>query len=106
MPAWLQYIADTGTPEQAARIAQFGVQVFGISPEMTDIKATADAGLRAFRAWIKSIGMPLTLKELGIPKEDLPAVVKRCMDVNGGTVPGFVDLDEKAVTAIFNSVAE
>jgi alcohol dehydrogenase YqhD (iron-dependent ADH family) len=106
MPGWLQYIADTGTPEQIARIAQFGVQVFGVSPEMTDIKATADAGLRAFRTWIKSIGMPLTLKELGIPKADLPAVIKRCLDVNKGTVPGFVDLDEKAVTAIFNSVAE
>jgi alcohol dehydrogenase YqhD (iron-dependent ADH family) len=106
MPAWLQYIADTGTPEQIARIAQFGVQVFGISPEMTDIKATADAGLRAFRAWIKSIGMPLTLKELGVPKSDLPAAIKRCIDVNNGKVPGFVELDEKAVTAIFNSVAE
>jgi alcohol dehydrogenase YqhD (iron-dependent ADH family) len=106
MPAWLQYIADTGTPAEVARIAQFGVQVFGVSPEMTDPKATADAGLRHFRTWVKSIGMPLTLKELGIPKADLPAVVKRCLDVNGGTVPGFVDLDEKAVTAIFNSIAE
>jgi alcohol dehydrogenase YqhD (iron-dependent ADH family) len=106
MPAWLQYIADNGTPAQIARIAQFGVQVFGVSPEMTDVKATADAGLRAFRTWVKSIGMPLTLKELGIPKADLPAVVKRCMDVNNGKVPGFVDLDEKAVTAIFASIAE
>jgi alcohol dehydrogenase YqhD (iron-dependent ADH family) len=106
MPAWLQYIADTGRPEQVARIAQFGVQVFGVSPEMTDIKATADAGLRAFRTWIKSIGMPLTLKELGVPKTDIPVAIKRCMDVNNGKVPGFVDLDEKAVTAIFNSVAE
>jgi alcohol dehydrogenase YqhD (iron-dependent ADH family) len=106
MPAWLQYIADTGTTAEIARIAQFGVQVFGVSPDMTDIKASADAGLRAFRAWVRSIGMPLTLKELGIPRADLPAVVKRCMDVNNGTVPGFVDLDEKAVTAIFNSIAE
>jgi alcohol dehydrogenase YqhD (iron-dependent ADH family) len=105
MPAWLQYIADTGTPEQIARIAQFGVQVFGVSPEMTDIKATADAGLRAFRDWIKSIGMPLTLKELGVPKADIPAAIRRCLDVNNGTVPGFVDLGEKAVTAIFNSAA-
>jgi alcohol dehydrogenase YqhD (iron-dependent ADH family) len=73
---------------------------------MTDIKATADAGLRAFRIWIKSIGMPLTLKELGVPKADIPAAVKRCLDVNNGKVPGFVELDEKAVTAIYNSVAE
>jgi alcohol dehydrogenase YqhD (iron-dependent ADH family) len=106
MPAWLQYITDTGTPEQIARIAQFGVQAFSINPDMNDIKATADAGLRAFRTWIKSIGMPLTLKELGIPKAELPAVVKRCLNANNGAVPGFVDLDEKAVTAIFTSIVE
>jgi alcohol dehydrogenase YqhD (iron-dependent ADH family) len=106
MPAWLQYIADHGSPEQAARVAQFGVKVFGVSPEMDDIKATADEGLRRFRGWIRSIGMPLTLKELGIPREDLPAVVKRCMDVNKGLVPGFMELDTQAVTAIFTAIAE
>jgi alcohol dehydrogenase YqhD (iron-dependent ADH family) len=82
------------------------VDVFGISPEMTDIKATADAGIRAFRAWITSIGMPLTLKELGIPKTDLQAVIKRCLESNGGKVPGYMELDEKAVTEIFTAVVE
>jgi alcohol dehydrogenase YqhD (iron-dependent ADH family) len=104
MPAWLQYIADHGSPEQTARIAQFGAAVFGVRADLLDPKGTADAGLRAFRSWVRSIGMPLTLKELGIPTEDLPAVIKRCMDHNKGTVPGFVELDEKAVTAIFSSI--
>jgi alcohol dehydrogenase YqhD (iron-dependent ADH family) len=106
MPAWLQYIADHGSPEQLARVAQFGVKVFGVSPEMADPKAAADEGLRRFRAWVRSIGMPLTLKELGIPREDLPAVIKRCMDINKGLVPGFMELDTQAVTAIFTSILE
>jgi alcohol dehydrogenase YqhD (iron-dependent ADH family) len=106
MPAWLQYIADQGSPEQLARVAQFGVKVFGVSPDMADAKATADQGLRRFRAWIRSIGMPLTLKELGIPGEDLPALIKRCMDINKGLVPGFMELDTQAVTEIFTSIAE
>jgi alcohol dehydrogenase YqhD (iron-dependent ADH family) len=106
MPAWLQYIANHGSPEQTARVAQFGSGVFGVRPDLLDPKGTADAGLNAFRSWVRSLGMPLTLKELGIPKEDLSAVVKRCMDHNKGKVPGFMELDEKAVTEIFASIIE
>jgi alcohol dehydrogenase YqhD (iron-dependent ADH family) len=106
MPAWLQYAVDHGSPEEIARVAQFGAAVFGVRPDFLDPRGTANAGLRAFRSWIRSIGMPLTLKELGIPKEDLPAVVKRCMDHNKGKVPGFMELDEKAVTTIFASIRE
>ena len=105
MPAWLKYIVDNGTPEQAARVAQFGVKVFGVSPNMADIKETANAGLEAFRAWIHSVGMPLTLDELGVPKEELPAMIKRTVDANNGKIVGFMDLDEKAITAILNSMA-
>jgi alcohol dehydrogenase YqhD (iron-dependent ADH family) len=106
MPAWLQYIVDNGTPEMTARIAQFGVGVFGVRADLEDPKGTANAGLQAFRNWVKSLGMPLTLKELGVPKEDLPQVVKRCMEHNKGKVPGFMELDEKAVTEIFTGIAE
>ena len=106
MPAWLQYIADNGTPEQVARVAQFGVKVFDVDPDMSDVKATADEGLQRFRTWIQSIGMPLTLKELGIPKSDLAAVVDRCIAANGGVVPGYMRLDHAAVTAIFTSMVE
>jgi alcohol dehydrogenase YqhD (iron-dependent ADH family) len=106
MPAWLQYIVDNGSPEMIARIAQFGAGVFGVRADIEDPKGTANAGLRAFRIWVKSLGMPLTLKELGIPKADLPLVVKRCMEHNKGMVPGFMELDEKAVAEIFGSIAE
>ncbi|GHV11588.1 NADH-dependent alcohol dehydrogenase [Spirochaetia bacterium] len=106
MPAWLQYIADHGSPEHLARIAQFGVKVFGAHPDMADIKATANEGLYHFRTWVKSIGMPLTLKEHGISAGDLQAVIRRCLDSQKGTVKGFMDLGEEAVTAIYSSIVE
>ena len=105
MPAWLEYIVNHGTPEMAARVAQIGVKVFGASPDMGDIKATARAGIQAFRVWLRSIGMPLSLEELDIPKTDLQAVIKRTLDANNGKIAGFMDLDEKAVTEIFTSIA-
>ena len=74
---------------------------------MSDIKATANAGLEALRAWVRSIGMPLNLAELGVPnpKEELPGIIKRVLDANNGKIAGFMDLDEKAIAAIFTSVA-
>ncbi|MCL2058398.1 MAG: iron-containing alcohol dehydrogenase [Oscillospiraceae bacterium] len=107
MPAWLQYIADNGDADQVARVARFGAKVFGADPDFADVKATADEGLVRFRAWLRSIGMPLTLRELGVPKSDLEAVVGRCMDNwGGGPVPGFMPLGEDAVRTIFASVVE
>jgi alcohol dehydrogenase YqhD (iron-dependent ADH family) len=106
MPAWLQYITNHGAPEEIARIAQFGVGVFAIRPDFDDIKETANAGLRAFRAWLKSLGAPLTLKELGVPSEDLELMVKLCMERNNGHVSGFVEFGENEVREIFASVLE
>ena len=104
MPAWLQYIVDNGKEEHIARVAQFGVKVFGVSPDFSDIKQTANSGLAAFRSWVRSIGMPLTIKEMGIPIEDLPLLVKRTVDANKGLIPGFIDMDEKAIKAIYTSM--
>jgi len=102
MPAWLQYIADHGTEPQVERVAQFGAKVF--AARAGTAKATANAGLDAFRAWLRSIGMPLTLAELGIPKADLDAVIKRAVDANKGKISGYIDLDEKAIREIYSSV--
>jgi alcohol dehydrogenase YqhD (iron-dependent ADH family) len=102
MPAWLQYIADNGTKEQVERVTQFGTKVFAVKADTA--KAAANAGLDAFRAWLRSIGMPLTLAELGIPKADLEAVIKRAVDTNKGKISGYIDLDEKAIRAIYSSV--
>ena len=105
MPAWLQYIVNHGNEAQAARVARFGVKVFDVDPDMADIRDTANEGLRRFRSWIKTIGMPLTLKELGIPKEDLSDLIDRCVNDNGGTLPGFMPLAHNAVAEIFTSIA-
>ena len=104
MPPWFQYIVDNGTEEQIARVAQFGVKVFGVSPDMADIKATANAGIEELRAWLRSLGMPLTLTELGIHKTELPNVIKLTLDGNNGKITGFIDLDEKAISAILSSI--
>jgi alcohol dehydrogenase YqhD (iron-dependent ADH family) len=105
MPAWFYYIANNGTIEQAARVARFCNKVFGAKePDIANIRDTAALGVRVFRIWLESIGMPLTLEELGIPKEDVPAMAKRAADANNGKIIGFMDLDEKAIAAIYTKM--
>jgi alcohol dehydrogenase YqhD (iron-dependent ADH family) len=106
MPALLGYFVAHGSAEQIARAAQFAVKVFGVSADLADLKTTALEGISRFRSWIKSLGMPLTLKELGVPKKDLDDAIKRCLDNNGGLIKGYMDLDKKAVTEIYTSVVE
>ena len=58
----------------AARFARFAQNVFGLAPK-DSIEETALAGVEALAAFIKEIGLPTTLTELGIPADtDLRAV--------------------------------
>lgn len=105
MPAWLQYLVNHGDKIHVERVAQFGEKVFGVAPD-SDLKAVANEGLNRFRAWLTSIGMPITLKQLGIPVEDLDDVIKNCNCNEDGIIVSFLDLDKKAVAEIFTSALE
>jgi alcohol dehydrogenase YqhD (iron-dependent ADH family) len=109
MPAWFYYIVENGTIEQAARVAQFCGKVFGLKyrnkPDIAGSRGDAVAGIRLFHSWLgSSIRMPTTLEKLGIPNEDVPAMVKRTADANNGKIVGFMELDEKAIGAIYTSM--
>lgn len=105
MPGLLQYFVNHGNADQIARVAQFGKNVFGVAEGGSDT-AIANEGIVRFRAWLKSIGMPITLKELGIPTEDLQKVIDDCNCNADGILVGYMDLDKGAVAEIFTSVVE
>ena len=69
-PVLYRHIYQSG----AARFARFARNVWGIAPLSSD-EETALAGVEALAAFIKEIGLPTTLAELGIPENtDLRAV--------------------------------
>jgi alcohol dehydrogenase YqhD (iron-dependent ADH family) len=106
MPSYLKYMAECGTEAQAARAAQFGVEVFGVEPDMGDVRGTALAGADALIKWLRSIGMPTTLAELGVPKDEVGDAIARTVKDTGGKIKGFMDLDEDAIARIYNTAAE
>ncbi|MBQ4471099.1 MAG: iron-containing alcohol dehydrogenase [Kiritimatiellae bacterium] len=95
MPAWMAFVHDADD----ARFARFARNVFGVGVGESDEKAALD-GIAAFRAWLKSLGMPLTFAELGAKEEDIPLLVKT-MNLCGNTLGAFKPLTEDDVAAIY-----
>ncbi len=80
-PAYYRRICEAG----AEKFARFATRVWGVSPEGKTQEELARAGVEALADFIREIGMPATLKELGITPEntDLLAVANSCAIVSG-----------------------
>jgi len=103
MPALLKYFLQYGTEAQIDKVAGFAMNVFNVEDDATAMpQYLALRGIERFVAWIESIGMPVTLSQLGVPESEIPAAIDRCMKARGPVMEGFIDLDEAAVTEIYH----
>ena len=94
----------SGSKEQAIYDAVIALFKEGADlSSLTVSQITAKAGIRAFRDFLKSIGMPQTLAELGGKEEDIPYLAHTASygNGNGGTLGGFVVLKEKDIENIY-----
>ncbi len=98
MPAWMEYVVD----HNVMRFAQMATRVFGCQMNFENPKATALEGIKAFRKFLHSIGMPINFAELGAKEEDIPKLVEK---LNPGDGWGFVPLKAKDVTEIYKIAA-
>ena len=98
MPAWMEYVMEA----DIARFARFAERVWDVregSPE-----EMAKEGVRRYRAWLKSIGMPQNFVELGAKTEDIPALVEK-LGLKGNTLGAFRPLNDADVAAILRIAA-
>ncbi|OWV11765.1 iron-containing alcohol dehydrogenase [Fibrobacter sp. UWB5] len=98
MPAWMEYVVD----HNVMRFAQMATRVFGCQMNFENPKATALEGIKAFRRFLHSIGMPINFAELGAKEEDISKMVEK---LNPGDGWGFVPLKAKDVTEIYTIAA-
>ena len=98
MPAWMEYVVD----HNVMRFAQMATRVFGCQMNFENPKATALEGIKAFRRYLHSIGMPINFAELGAKEEDISKMVEK---LNPGDGWGFVPLKAKDVTEIYKIAA-
>ncbi len=64
-PAWMRFAART----RPAKFVQFAGRVFGIAAAHLEDQEAAGAGIDAFESFLKAIGCPTRLSEVGIGEE-------------------------------------
>ncbi|MBP3664517.1 MAG: iron-containing alcohol dehydrogenase [Tyzzerella sp.] len=98
-PAWMEYNMN----HDVMRFVQLAIRVWGCEMDYEKPENTAKAGIKAFRNFLRSIGMPQTMAELGGKEEDIPYLAHTASYGNGndGTLGGFVVLKEKDIENIY-----
>ncbi|MCM1162769.1 MAG: iron-containing alcohol dehydrogenase [Muribaculaceae bacterium] len=94
-PAWMTYMAD----KSPSKVAQLGRRVFVVTD--TDDKAAALAAVAALRAFFKELGLPLTLKELGIENPDYKLYADDFHRDKGNPYRGYYTLTPSDTEAIY-----
>ncbi len=100
MPAWMEYVHD----HNVMRFCQMATRVFGCQMNYENPEATALEGIRRFRSFLKSIGMPINFTELGAKEEDIPTLVEK-FGIGDGTTGGFMKLNRNDITEIYRIAA-
>jgi len=98
-PAWMTY----NMKHDVSRFAQLAVRVWGCQMDFACPENTAKAGIAALKQFLKSIGMPSKLSELGAKEEDIDRMAHSACFGNGrkGEIGGFVHLNEADVISIY-----
>lgn len=66
-PAWMKYVYKDHMP----RFIRYATKVWGVDYDPYDPKATVLEAIRRLKAFNHSLGMPVTLEELGVRDEDI-----------------------------------
>lgn len=96
--SWARYVL----PEDPARFARFAVQVLGTAPQADDT-ATALKGVEAMEDFYRAIGMPTSLRELGleVTEEQIQELARKCVLATPRGLGAVKRLSQEDMAAIF-----
>ena len=100
MPAWMEFTMS----HNVMRFAQAAVRIWGCQMNFENSEETAKEGIRAFRRFLRSIGMPINFAELDAKEEDIPVLVEK-LGLGDGKTGGFVQLTSADVAEILRIAA-
>lgn len=96
MPAWMQQVCHVNPK----RFADFARRVMGVGEDADDAAAAA-LGIEAFKGWLKTMKLPLTLQELGAVDCPIEALASHCC--RKGAVGHFKPLEKADVEALLRA---
>jgi len=73
-PAWMKYVYK----DNIDMFAQFAIQVMGVAKGLRDKEALVMEGIARLQEFYRLMGLPQTLKELGIDESRLEEMAKKC----------------------------
>ena len=85
-------------PHAPQRFARFATKVWGISPEGKTEAQLAEAGVQALADFIREVGLPTTMRELGVKDKAQLAEIAASVRTGPGT---YHKVDNAEVAAIF-----
>lgn len=92
VPVWMRYVLD----HDVARFAQWANRVMDVQIDPFDLKATALEGIERFESFIKSSGLPTTLREVGVKSpDDIQVMAKKAYPDGSGTLGGFYSINQQ-----------
>ena len=97
-PRWMKHILNARTLE---RFVAFGTGVFGISRELPEMEI-AEQAIQAIHDFYKGIGMPMTLREVGIDESRIDEMAHH-IAVNEGLDQAWAPLQEADIAAILRA---
>lgn len=101
MPAWMEFVYK----HNALRFAQAATRIWGCQMDFEHPEVTALEGIKRFRRFLHSIGMPVNFAELGAREKDIPALVEK-FGIGDGRTGGFVHLSAEDIAEIYRIAAK
>ena len=102
-PVWMHYVME----RNPMRFAQFAVRVFGCQMDFQHPENTAEEGIRRLQDWIRALGLPQTLQDVGGRVEDIPAMVAhRALKPGGFPFGGLAVINESDMAIILELTAQ
>lgn len=96
LPVYYRHIEAAG----AKKFARFATEVWGFSPEGKTLAERANDGVETLVSFVKEIGLPTTLRELGMTEDQkdlLPKIAATCVASPGS----YKHLDDEEILDIF-----
>ncbi len=94
---WARYVC----PYNVSRFAQLAVRVWGVDMNFEDPMKTALEGIDAFENFFKSIGMPITIGELGVEEDKLEEMAEKCTFFGDRTLPGIKEFGKEEILEVY-----
>ena len=97
-PAWMKYVYKT----DLERFCQFAARVWNVDQSFFSPEDTVIEGISRFESFLSSIGLPVTLKQLGVTSDRLEEMADKATGGDRYTIGEFVRLKKSDVLNILN----